>query len=120
MSVRKRALKGMRRGVTYSPKLGQTRIYVTVNPELPSPPLEIWIDVEHKEGSILVGIGHALARSASLALQAGTPVKDIVKAWLDTEGQPGPVFDCDGVTEAKSLPDLVAQILVIHCEGSTL
>jgi len=110
-------LPAHRRGITYSPKLAGTRVYITINPEAPAAPLEVWIDVEHREGSVLVGIGHALARVASLALQAGTPPAQIVKAWRGVTGQPGAVEDCDGIESAESLPDLVAQVLAAHLEA---
>lgn len=103
-----------RRGVIYSPRLGDMRVHVTINPELPAAPREIFIDVNHREGSVLVGLGHALARVASLALQAGTPVGEVIRAWRGVAGQPGEVTDADGITWAESLPDLVAQVLEQH------
>lgn len=110
------ALPTHRRGVTYSPTHCGVRVHVTVNPEPPAAPLELFIDVAHREGSVLVGLGHALARVASLALQAGTPVKAIVRAWRGVGGHPGAVADAEGVTWVESLPDLVAQVLERHAE----
>lgn len=115
-------LPAHRRGITYSPRLAGTRVYITINPatqppDLPAPPLELFVDVEHKEGSVLVGIGHALARGASLALQAGTPPAQLVRAWRGITGQPGAVEDCEGIESAESLPDLVAQVLAAHLEA---
>lgn len=110
-------LPARRRGITYSPRLGAMRVHITINPEAPAPPLEIFIDVRHQEGAPLVGIGHALARGASLALQAGTPPAAIIRAWRGIAGQPGAVEDCDGVDAAESLPDLVAAVLEQHMRG---
>lgn len=106
-----------RRGIIYSPKLGGMRVHIRVNPEPPAAPTEIFIDVDYGEGSVLVGVGHALARVASLALQAGTPVAEVIRAWRGVAGQPGAVTDADGITWAESLPDLVAQVLEKHLRG---
>ncbi len=103
----------MTRGITYSPRWGECRVYVTVNPEH-GPPREVWIDVDHKQGSVLVGIGHALARVMSHALQGGTSAADIAHGLIGTDGGPADVADCDGVTRAESLPDLVGQVLAAH------
>lgn len=103
-----------RRGIIYSPRLGSMRVHVTINPEPPAAPLEVFVDVDYGEGSVLVGLGHSLARVASLALQAGTPIGEVIRAWRSVAGQPGDVTDADGIARAESLPDLVAQVLEQH------
>lgn len=109
------ALPARRRGVRYAPRLGACCVYVTSNRVSASDDriAEVWIDVEHKEGSVLVGVGHALARLASLALQAGTPIGTVVHALLGVTGGPAEVTDCDGIDRAESVPDLVAQVLAL-------
>lgn len=73
--------------------------------------VEVFIDLDHREGAPLVGFCHALARLVSLALQAGTPIADVVRALRGVAGMPGPVVGLEGVGEAQSIPDLVSHIL---------
>lgn len=73
--------------------------------------VEVFIDLDHREGAPLVGFCHALARLVSLALQAGTPLADIVRALRGVAGMPGRVVGLDGVEEAQSIPDLVSHVL---------
>lgn len=103
----------MTRSTIYSPRWGGCTVYVTVNPDR-GPPREIWVDVNHKQGSVLVGIGHALARVMSLALQSGAPAEVLAHGLVGTEGGPGVVTDCEGIDQAESLPDLVGQVLAVH------
>ena len=112
-----------RPSVTLSPRIvgpdGSHRIHVTLGrPTLDGPIREAWIDVDHREGSVLRGCMHALARTISLGLQAGVPVGTFVRALRGTDGGPGgAVEDCEGVTEASSVPDLVGRILEREARG---
>lgn len=103
----------MVRGITYAPKWGECHVYIRINPEHGAP-REVWVDVNHKEGSVLVGIGHALARILSLALQSGTPADVLSRALVGTTGGEGKVKHCNGVMWAESLPDLVGQVIAAH------
>lgn len=90
---------------------GGHRVYVEVG-RVDGQIVEVWIDVAHREGSVLRGFGHALARVASHALQHGMPLDVLVRSLLGSDGGPGgTVIDCAEVTEASSVPDLVGRLL---------
>lgn len=114
-----RVLPTKRATMTYAPKIvgpdGEHRVHVAVSRVRPGGEVvEVWVDVVHKEGAPLRGFAHALARASSHALQYGTPLAVIVRSLLGTDGGPaGDVIDCDGVTRASSIPDLVGQVFAL-------
>jgi len=99
-----------RESFTQSARLGSTSLDVSVS-RVEGRVVEVFVDVNHKEGAPLVGIGHAIARLASLALQAGTPIEAVIRALAGTGGGAGEVQGVDGVERAESLFDLVAKLL---------
>lgn len=111
------AMPTLRRGVVADARIGGgdltggVRVRVTVN-SLADAPVEVFVDVDHREGSHLREQGHAFARLASRCLRAGWSVADIVADMRGVTGGPeGSVHGCEGVAYATSLPDLVAQVL---------
>ncbi len=72
-------------------------------------PGEIWLEAS-KEGTFTRGIIGSLARMASLALQNGVPVAEVVLALRGLNFSPhGPVEGSAAVTHCSSLADFVAQ-----------
>ena len=129
-----------RLGTRYGPKFCGFRVYVTINRTTestfdvgsllavqgPTPLLldvgrnafnrivEVFVDVDLAEGTTLVEHGHLIGKLVSHALRAGAKLDDIIGDLCTTVGDPkGTVEDGpDGVTEAKSLADLVGQMLL--------
>lgn len=102
----------LRRHIVFAPVLGEQRVHVTVDIEA-GKPVGVWLD-QNKVGSYGRETHHALARVASLALGAGVAVDLVADALLGTEGGPcGDVTDCDGITTATSVADLVGQIFML-------
>ena len=107
-------LPSRRESETFAPRIvgpdGSHRLHVTfgrVNGRV----AEVWIDM-HKEGAPLRGAHHALARLASLSLQACVPLETVSLAMVDTDGGPsGTVTDCDGIDATDSPADLVGRLL---------
>jgi hypothetical protein len=110
----KETLPNRRYGTTYSAKILATqpvRVYVRVNDHA-SRIVEVFIDVELREGSPLVETARALARMTSRALRAGADVSKIVGDLVGTTGGPsGQVLDVEGIDYTTSIPDLVGQVL---------
>jgi hypothetical protein len=105
-----------------SPKIagadGEHRVYVEVG-SVGGRIVEVWIDVAHREGSVLRGWGHALARVASQALQHGMPIDVLIRSLVGSDGGPGgAVLDCAGVTKAESIPDLVGRVLAVAARAA--
>lgn len=74
-------------------------------------PGEVWLEA-HKEGTFVRGILQALARTASLALQFGVPVEEVVSALRHLNFPPrGEVEGSAAVRSCSSLPDWIAQEL---------
>lgn len=107
-------LPNRRRGWTQKAKIGPERqvFYLTVG-EYPDGRLgEIWL-ATHKEGTFARGLAGALARMASIALQSGTPVAEIVKSLRHLNFPPNGRVEADRseVTVCSSVCDWVAQEL---------
>ena len=110
-------LPSRRPSETFAPRIvgpdGKHRVHITLGRASPTAPIsEVWLDM-HKEGSVLRGFAHALARLASLSLQAGIPLATVARALRGTEGgTSGTVEDGpEGVEQADSVPDLVGRML---------
>jgi len=102
-----------RRSSIRSARLGATSIDVSVS-RSSGKIVELFLDVNHREGAPLVGFGHALARLGSLALQHGTPTSEVIRALAGTTGGAAEVTEVEGVERAESIPDLVAQLLELE------
>lgn len=103
-----------RRGWTQKVKIGPEAksFYLTVG-EYPDGRLgEIWI-VTHKEGTFSRGMAGAVARMASIALQNGTPVSEVVKSlrFLNFPPNGRVEGECTEVRVCSSVCDWVAQEL---------
>lgn len=66
-----------------------------------------------KEGSLLAGIGDALAKAVSIALQYGTPLEAICGTFTGLKFDPGRVIrpPCPELTEVDSLADFIGRWL---------
>jgi ribonucleoside-diphosphate reductase alpha chain len=106
----RRRLPSRRQVDTCAPRLAGHRVHVSIGRYADGSPGEVWIDM-HADGAPLRGMAHALARLASIALQEGVSVASVAHALRGHCGLQGVVEDCDGITEALSVPDLVGQIL---------
>jgi ribonucleoside-diphosphate reductase alpha chain len=96
---------------TQSARLGGHRIHLSGSEYLDGRLGEVWIDL-HKEGAALRGAYNALARVISFALQHGVPLAGIIRALAGIRCDPsGEVRGVEGITEATSIPDLVARVL---------
>ncbi len=103
-----------RRCETFAPRLVGHRVHVSLGRFPDGRVGEVWLDI-HKEGAPLQGMVHALAKLASTCLQAGVSVGEVAHALRGIAAEPsGVVEDCDGITEAASVPDLIGQILEVH------
>jgi len=107
------ALPGRRPSETQSARLGATSVDVSVS-RVGGRIVELFVDVAHREGAPMVGIGHAIARLGSLALQHGTPVEAVIRALAGTTGGAAEVTEAEGIARAESIPDLVAQLLELE------
>lgn len=100
-----------RPSVTLAPILAGARVHIGLTYE-DDRVVDIRID-QHRVGSYGREVHTALASLASLALRHGARAHDVAELLRGTEGGPdGRVEDCDGVTSALSVADLVGQILV--------
>ena len=71
---------------------------------------EVWIEA-HKEGTLVRGMAGALARQASMAIQCGAGLEEVVKSmrYLDFPPHGLVVGETTKVTHCTSLPDYIAQ-----------
>lgn len=91
--------------------IGGCKIFVTVNHYPGGKPCEVWLDMG-KEGSALRHFMHGFAIAVSLLLQYGVPVDVIAHAFEGLSGGPsGVVAGHPTITKAKSIIDMVAQLL---------
>lgn len=100
-------------------RIDNCKIFVTVNRYPDGKPCEMWLDMG-KEGSALRHFMHGFAIAVSLLLQYGVPVDVIAHAFEGLSGGPsGDVTGHPTITRAKSIIDMVAQLLrTEHAEKS--
>lgn len=94
------------------------RAYLTLSMTPTGEVFEIFANVG-KEGSFVRGAFEAWARTASKALQSGTPLASIAKAIRDT--QDGTATGCEGEdgerVDCSSMWDAIGQMLDRHWTG---
>lgn len=107
-------LPDRRRGWTQKVRIGHERtVFYLTTGEYPDGRIgEFWL-ATHKEGTFARGLAGALARMASIALQNGTPLSEVVKSLRHLNFPPnGPVIgDGSAVSVCSSVCDWVAQEL---------
>lgn len=92
-------------------KIGGHRLYVTIGYYPDGAPGEVFLDMS-KEGSDLRHFANGFAIALSMLLQHGVPVDEIVHAFEKLSGGPaGIVEGHDSIKSARSMIDLVAQLL---------
>jgi ribonucleoside-diphosphate reductase alpha chain len=94
-------LPATRHGRTYKIECGGVTMYVTVNSDEHGRPLEMFGKAD--EGSR--GFLDAICLTASMGMQYGCPLADILKKWR------GMRFPPDQIGKGSSLPDAVARAL---------
>lgn len=83
--------------------------YLSVGEYPDGRPGEIWVDAA-KEGTFLRGVLSALARMASISLQCGCPVAEVVRSLRGLDFPPrGRVVGSDAVSDCTSVADWIAQ-----------
>jgi hypothetical protein len=109
-------LRSRRDSVNRSAEVGGTKVHVGVHVDDAGDVREVWIDVA-KEGSPVRGMLHAIAGLASIALQHGAPPHAVAKVMseptFDPSGEVTETDSDDGITMARSIPDYVAQVVML-------
>ena len=101
MTSNRTRLPATRHGKTHKIQISEScTLYVTVNVDASGRPLEIFVKAKNGHQ----GWSDALALTASLALQYGTPLHKITSKWR------GMRFAPDGL-QASSIPDAIARML---------
>lgn len=93
-------------------KIGGSSFFLTIGEYPDGRPGEIWIEA-HKMGTFARGVLDALARMASVALQNGSPVEEIVKTFQGMHFPPEGTIQGEytQVLEVTSVVDWIAQEL---------
>jgi ribonucleotide reductase alpha subunit len=100
-----------RRGLTWRVTVAGEELYMHVNHYEDGTVAEIFIDWG-RQGSTLRGMTSALSIAISHALQHGTPLENIVNAYVGQSFEPfGPVAGHANLKWASSVPDAIARIL---------
>jgi ribonucleoside-diphosphate reductase alpha chain len=93
---------------TQKARIGGHTFYLSCGEFADGRPGELWIEAA-KAGTFSRGVLGALARVASVALQCGTPLAELVKALEGLRFPPdGPVEGSPAAREAASVADWVA------------
>jgi hypothetical protein len=115
MTLTRRRLPARRESTRHTLKIGGHTVHITVSFYAgTNEPGEVFVDMQ-KEGTALRVFAHAFAIVLSIGLQHGVPVATVVHALRGLAGEPcGTVEGHATITEATSIVDLVAQVLVAH------
>lgn len=103
-------LPNRRRVWTQTAKIEGQRFYLSVGEFPDGRPGELWIEA-HKTGTFARGVLDTVARVASIALQCGAELEDIVAAFKGMSFPPSGFVDCSNVRMCTSVVDWVAQEL---------
>lgn len=107
----RRRLPTKRARVGYALRINKVRLHVTIGLYPDGTPGEVFLDMS-KEGSALRHFANAFAIATSRLLQHGVSVADIAHAFENLSGGPsGAVEGHENIKEARSIVDLVAQLL---------
>lgn len=100
-----------RRAETLTARVAGHKLHLTLGYYADGRLGEVFIDL-HKVGSFSRGMLHSLARLLSCALQYGVPADVLASMLAGTDFEPaGKVTGVPGVSRAKSIVDLVAQVI---------
>ena len=111
-------LPSLRYGTTFSTTIAGSNgepihVHVRVN-EHRGRIVELFVDVDLREGSAIVEMAKAVGKLTSHALRAGADVESLINDLIGTGvGPAGDVRGCDGITHALSVADLVGQVLQV-------
>jgi ribonucleotide reductase alpha subunit len=98
-------------GPQWSITIGGEKIYIRASSYADGTPAEVFIDWGG-QGSVVRGMASALSIAISHALQRGTPLEDIIKAFRNQVFEPrGIVSGHANLKMADSVPDALARIL---------
>lgn len=107
-------LPKQRRSDIFELEIGGHEIRVQVSLYPDGSPGEVWVDI-FKEGSAMAQFASGFGIAASLLLQHGASVESVAHSLAKTSGGPsGKVVGHDRITSARSMVDLVAQVLRVE------
>ncbi len=107
----RRRLPAKRERVGYALRIGGVKVHIGIGLYPGGKPGEVFIDMS-KDGSALRHFANAFAIATSRLLQHGVSVADIAHAFENLSGGPsGDVAGHDSIKSARSIVDLVAQLL---------
>jgi hypothetical protein len=110
----RRVLPNKRKLVRVKSKIGGLRVYVDMG-FYPDGALGELSVVVAKAGSVLRGMLDAWSLVATLALQHGCPVSDLVEVMRKHEFEPNGLVEADEVAYCTSVVDWVAQVVSANC-----
>jgi len=102
------------RGYTYRIRTAYGKLYITINNDENSQPIEVFAHLG-KAGGFFAAKAEAIGRLISLSLRSGIDPQEIVKELKGIRG-PTPSWGEDGKM-VFSLPDAIGQILEKHISG---
>lgn len=110
----KRARPSVREHKIFEIYVGPISIYVSLSRYDDGAPMEVFIDVDHVEGSATKAFCNAIARLLSRSLQHGIPMEELIDQLRDTKFLPSGIGRGHPAIEGKqcsSVLDAVARIL---------
>jgi ribonucleoside-diphosphate reductase alpha chain len=114
----RRRMPEERAATTYTIHAGNTPVYVTVGWHSDGQPGELFLRAA-RSGSTVGGLLDTLAVTASLALQYGCPVDDLLRHWKGTRFEPAGWTGNPQMPFVTSIPDGVARRLGIALGKAT-
>jgi ribonucleoside-diphosphate reductase alpha chain len=102
----RRKLPAERQSLTHKFRLGEHKGYITVGFYENGRPGEIFVTMS-KEGSTVRGLMDTVATLASICLQYGVPLEDMVRKFEWVKFEPNGITDTDGIRFAHSIVDYI-------------
>jgi ribonucleoside-diphosphate reductase alpha chain len=109
-SYSRRSLPEERKSITHRFEINGNKGIVIVGLYEDGQPGEIFLKM-HKEGSTVSGLLNAIAKSVSIALQSGVPLKTLVKQQANEQYEPSGMTKNPCIPQTKSLTDYISRWL---------
>jgi ribonucleoside-diphosphate reductase alpha chain len=114
----RRRLPDERQSITHKFSVGGHEGYITVGMYDDGSPGELFVTMA-KEGSVVSGLMHVVAESASVALQYGVPLKVLINKFSHTRFEPSGYTNNPQIPVAKSIVDYIFRWLALKFNPET-
>jgi ribonucleoside-diphosphate reductase alpha chain len=114
----RKRLPKRRKGITHEARIGGQKIFVRTGEYEDGTLGEFFVDID-REGGTVAGLTDVLATVASIALQYGVPLKELIDAMSGHKFEPAGLVQHEHIKMSSSIPDFISRLLAMEYLGDT-